>query len=270
MSHTLAAGALALLLAVPGATFAQETLTGQSQPLAEAGSQLAPPLPPLDLYPVQLVLDDDTAEATTGVIGAGGARQFLWFNRFASPGGFYLEQIWVLFPTGANMSVGAAVDLVVYQDPDGNPANGATLLSTIPATIDVLDGVTFSVYDVVPPLAIPAGGDVLIGVVNRFVTSGVTPVTLPAAIDTNSTQQRSWIASWVADPPAPPGLPSDGTMLLIDDLLPSVAGNWMIRGFGTPLGVLEVPTLDGAGLFVLAGLLVVTALFALRSAQRRD
>jgi hydroxymethylpyrimidine/phosphomethylpyrimidine kinase len=99
-----------------------------------AGRQVLKYTAPLDQFPVQLVLDDDTAENATGVLGAG-AKQFLWFNRFASPGQFRLEQVWVLFPPGANMTVGADIQLVVYHDPDGNPANGANLLATFDETI---------------------------------------------------------------------------------------------------------------------------------------
>lgn len=262
MPRVVVAGLLALLL--PGLAGAQANgFEVASVPLAAPPVPTAPPLPPLDQFPIQLVLDDDTAETATGVIGAG-AKQFLWFNRFASPGQFRLEQVWVLFPPGANMTVGANVQLVVYHDPDGNPANGADLLATFDETIQVLDGITFSIYDLAPVVDVPSGGDVLIGVIDRFVQSGVTPPTFPAAIDITASQQRSWIVGWIADPPASPTLPSDGSMFLIDDLLPSIAGNWMIRGFGSQPPNLDIPVLDSSGLIALALLLAAGGLLGLR------
>jgi hypothetical protein len=220
-----------------------------------------PPLPPPAVFPVQLVLDDDQQEGAFGVAGAGGARQFLWFNRFAlPPGGIHLEEIWVLFPGGANMTVGGAVDLVVFQDPDGDPTNGADLVTSFSSTIQAVDDVTFSVYPLPAPTNVTGSGDVLIGVVPRFVVSGVTGPTSPAALDLTASAGRSWFATWAADPPDPPLLPPDQLITRIDDFDPQAAGNWMIRGFGSQPAGVEVPTLGGAGLALLAGLLALAAL----------
>jgi hypothetical protein len=228
----------------------------------------APPLPPTSTFPVQLVLDDDQQDAVFGVSGAGGARQFLWFNRFTRPLGvdlFRLQQIWVLFPSGANMSAGSTVQLVVYLDPDGNPANGATFLASYTETIQVVDDVTFSVYTVpAGGLLISGPGDVLIGVVNRFVTSGVTPPTSPASLDLSASDGRSWFATWTGDPPNPPLLPPDQLITRIDDFNPQAAGDWMIRGFGTLPGIAEVPAVSPWGLVFLALLLSAAAAVVLR------
>ncbi len=89
-----------------------------------------PPLPPTSTFPVQLVLDDDTADGSFGV-ATQTARQFLWFNRFSPAAGFHLEEVWVLFPSGANMAAGGAVQIAIYEDPDGDPTNGATLLAEL-------------------------------------------------------------------------------------------------------------------------------------------
>lgn len=216
-----------------------------------------PPLPAPGPLDVQLVLDDNVAEGSVGVTQGAGARQFLWFNRFASPGAFTLEHVWVLFPSDPGLAVGQSVELVVYSDPDGNPGNGATHLASVAATIQTADGVTFSIYDLAPPVAVPAGGDVLIGVVNRFVTSGVTPPSYPAALDSTASQSRSWIATWSGDPPAPPSLPSDGTLTVVDTF-PMLGGNWMIRGLGTRVvapAAPEIPALGPLGWIVLASLL---------------
>ena len=88
-----------------------ETLFGW-HPTPEAG-EAVPPLPPPSTYPVQLVLDDDTSDGAFGVAGQT-ARQFLWFNRFTPAAGFHLDQVWVLFPSGANMAVGGAVEIAIY------------------------------------------------------------------------------------------------------------------------------------------------------------
>jgi hypothetical protein len=241
-----------ILLALMGLSsfvIAGEVAEPSFEPREPTGLLLVPPLPPIADFPVQLVLDDDVADGDVGVNGAA-AQQFLWFNQF-SAGPTSLEQIWVLFQPGANMAVGASIDLVVYEDADGDPTNGATLLAVIPEQIEELDGQTFSVYNVVPPIE-TTGGDILIGVVPRFITSGMTSPTAPAAIDTDGSQARSWVAIWFGDPPATPDLPPDDEIRLIDEFTP--AGNWMIRGFGTA-NAPEVPTLGNLGsLLLISGL----------------
>ena len=131
-----------------------------------------PPLPPPTTFPVQLVLDDDTSDGAFGVAGQT-ARQFLWFNRFSPAAGFHLDEVWVLFPSGANMAAGGAVQIAIYEDPDGDPTNGANLLSSFAATIQSADDNTFSIYPVPGSPTIPAGSDLLVGVVPRFIASGV-------------------------------------------------------------------------------------------------
>jgi hypothetical protein len=233
--------------------------------LAPSVPEALPPLPPIGVFPVQLVLDDDAAEGTVGVSDAGGAREFLWFNRFTPPGGaFDLEEVWVLFPPDVNMAVGDVVQIAVYLDPDGDPTNGANLLATFDETIQVLDGSTFSIYPLAPAVPILAPGDVLIGVVPRFIESG-DPAMAPAAVDTTASQQRSWIAIWTGDPPDPPVLPPDSLIDTIDNVAPAAAGNWMIRGFGVPAqAVVEIPALGGIGLLALALTLGAGGLVALR------
>ena len=230
--------------------------------------EAVPPLPPTSVYPVQLVLDDDGSEGSFGVLGGQGARQFLWFNHFTPPGGFSLEEVWVLYPLDPNVTVGAAVQIAVYEDPDGNPANGAVLRTSFNSTVQAADGNTFSIYPLPAPVLIPGGSDVLIGVVPRFIVSGVTPPTQPAALDTTASQQRSWLAIWTGDPPDPPVLTPapDQFYGLVDAFLP---GNWMIRGFGTAPPVLEIPTLSGWGLAAVAALLALGGALALRRRSLR-
>jgi hypothetical protein len=209
------------------------------------------------LPPGQFVLDDGTSEGAFG-LGAANAVQFLWFNQFDLPGSFVdLEEIQVLFPAGPNMTVGADVDLVVFHDSDGDPTNGATRLASFPATIQNVDGATFSTYPVNPPLHLPEDGELLIGVIPRFIVSGATTQTSPAALDTTASQGRSWIAVWTGDPPAQPELPPD---LLIDTIDVFVAGNWMIRAAGSATPVVIIPTVSAAGLVALVLVLLSASL----------
>jgi hypothetical protein len=221
-----------------------------SMEFREFAGEAAPPLPDPSVFPVQLVIDDDSAEAVFGLDGAS-ARQFLWFNRFDNPGsgGFRLEEIWVLFPAGGNVPVGGSIELVVLLDPDGDPANGATLLASYADVVQVADGNTFSIYTI-PSLAINDPGDILIGVVNRYFQTGIDPPpTRPAAFDVNVSQDRSYFALWAGDAPSPPDL---STATLVDLLGGAAAGNFMIRGFGIGAPVVEVPTLSHWALVLMA------------------
>jgi hypothetical protein len=265
----LALAALALALAPSAA--AEVTATFELRPAAPLAA--VPPLPPPTDFPVQLVLDDNEQEGAFGVSAGGGAQQFLWFNQFTRPSGvglFRLSEIWVLFPAGANIAVGDAVELVIYVDPDGDPSNGATFVAAYDETVQAADDQTFSIYSLSPELEVPAGGDVLIGVVDRFVTSGVTPPTSPASLDLTASQQRSWFAVWSGDPPEPPLLPPDALLTRIDDFEPDAAGNWLIRGFGEGPPVVEVPALSPAGMAALALLLALAAAVVLRRRRTAD
>ncbi len=184
--------------------------------------------------PVDLVLDDGTAENSIGVNDSVSAYQFIWMNRF-TPGvadfPFNLEQISILWPSG-QVIAGSSVELVVYQDidGDGNPVN-AEVMGVYNVTIQNVDGTTWDNYTLTDPLLLGGPGDILIGAINRWVTSAVSPAQWPANIDTTASQGRSWIGWWNTDPPVPPVLPPDNTFGTIDSL--GFAGNWMIRASGT-------------------------------------
>ncbi|MCG8460874.1 MAG: hypothetical protein MI919_31710, partial [Holophagales bacterium] len=220
---------------------------------------------PVDLgappFQVQLILDDGTAENVFG-FGGGTARQFLWLNRFQNPGPFVLEEIQVLFPNGPDVPLSGAVQLAVFLDTDGDPTNGAQLLGTEDVTIQAVDGSTFSVYPLASPIEIQSGGDVLIGVINRYFETGVDPPpTFPAALDTDTSADRSYFALWTADPPDPPDLGSADTIDVLDGV---VSGNFLIRGFGSPTPVVEIPTLRTAGLAALIALIAAAGLLVAR------
>jgi hypothetical protein len=194
--------------------------------------------------PTQLVLDDGTWESTVTFPG----QQFLWFNQFdLDRFAFELEEVSVLFPSGAFLSVGDAVQIAVWHDPDDDPANGADLITTIDTTIQSVDGTTFSVYPLATPPVTPFGGNLLVGVINRYVVGGIPAATSPAAIDITASQGRSWYATWTTDPPNPPTLPSDDQTALIDGFLP---GNWMIRANGQLIGR-SIPSQTPTGIALL-------------------
>jgi hypothetical protein len=257
--------AAALVLALPAGAQPAVPFTWQVE--TRGGSLTAvPPLPPLDQFPLQLVLDDDSFEATFGVTGASGARQFLWFNQFVAGVDFpqgnplQLEEIWVLFPTGPAITAGAAIQLVVYEDADGDPANGAVRVFEMDDTIQVADDNTFSIYPLTAPLELSGDNDVLLGVIPRFIVSGVTPVTTPAAQDTTTSAGQSWVAIWMADPPDPPDMITPGSDPLILNMDTLSPGNFLVRGFGSFNAVFDptVPTISPTGgallVLLLAGL----------------
>jgi PKD repeat protein len=197
--------------------------------------------------PYALILDDGVGENAVGLTGGA---QFLWFNRFTpSPFNFpvTLDRVEVMFgypgSTGG-INVGELVDIYLYEDADGNPANGADHVASLTdQAVQAVDGITWSVFDLPAPVTFNGPGDILIAVVNR--TAGVTPSTFPAVLDqTPPSQQRSWIG-FGAVPGDPPVMPMP-TFGIIDGF--GIAGNWMVRGFGTAnvpcTNPADVPWLD--------------------------
>ena len=232
---------------------------------SKAPVQAQPPLPSPSVYPLQLVIDDNTQEGAFGLTSGLNARQFLWFNRFTNSSGTptRLEQVWVLFPSGANINAGAAVQIVVYQDTDGNPANGAQLILAFDTTIQFADNTTFSIYQLPSAVQLNPGFDVLIGVIPRFIVSGVTTPTNPAALDTSTSSGRSWVAVWNGDPPALPALPPDALITQVDNLQQG-GGNWMIRAFGVQLAAASVPSTDAWSMWLIGALLAFAGVLATR------
>ncbi|MBE2198542.1 MAG: choice-of-anchor J domain-containing protein [Anaerolinea sp.] len=185
-----------------------------------------------DDAPIVLAVDDGSGENAIGV----GGSQFLWLNRFSPSAGSFpvvLDQVDVMFGYPAStggINVGELVDIYLYEDADGNPANGAVHRASLTnQAVQAVDGVTWSTYTLAAPVTFNGPGDILIAVVNR--TAGVTPGTFPAVIDQSSgSQMRSWAGFGVVpgDPPVLP-LPTFG---IIDSFGAQFAGNWLVRGFG--------------------------------------
>lgn len=181
---------------------------------------------------VPLALDDGLYETRWGVGDGENAYQFIWLNRFTpstSDFPFNLTQIWVKFDSAGGVSAGDSIDLIVYEDNDSDPTNGASWLATYNEIILEVDGITWSVYDLDPLLLLDNPGDVIIAVINRYVVDGVSPTSYPALLDITTSQDRSWIGWWYTAPPDPPILPPD---LIFKLMANEDAGNWLVRGFG--------------------------------------
>ena len=210
--------------------------------------------------PVQLVLDDGVAEAALSDAG-----QFIWFNRFTPDPAdfpFKLEEIQVVFGSSL-VNVGDAVDLVIFEDTDGDgdPGTGSVHLATFNEVIQFADDATFSVYSLATPVVLGGPGDVIIGVINRYSSEGLFD--FPARLDESSSAVRSWAASYLAgDVPDPPFFPADEQWGTVDSF--GFPGNWVVRGFGTTLVPVEVPTFSSIGLALLVVLLAGSAWLFLR------
>jgi uncharacterized repeat protein (TIGR01451 family) len=200
--------------------------------------------------PVDLVLDDGGAESFIGVNDGVDGTQWIWLNRFTpapSDFPFYLNEIAVVFGS-TNVNVGDAVDIMVYEDTDGDgdPSN-ATLLAVLNETVQANDGATWSVYAPPTPPMLYGPGDVLIGVINRYQPgTGGGLLDYPAAIDRTASAYRSWLGWWSVEPaPDPPILPPDVAWGIIDDF--GLAGNWMVRGAGETFDISWVSAMPDAG-----------------------
>ncbi|OAB62941.1 hypothetical protein AY599_13385 [Leptolyngbya valderiana BDU 20041] len=180
---------------------------------------------------IDLVLDQGIAT----IIGVD-EQEILWFNQFTPTPldvPFTLETVDVAFaPGNAGVNAGDVFDVHVWVDPDGDPTNGATLVSSVVGEV-VTAGVNFQTVTLPAGVDITAeDGNVLIGVVNRTTLVG-TPYR-PAVADAPGTANgESWIAfnfpgGVAGDPPV---FGDAATFAPIGALLPD--RNWTIRGTGT-------------------------------------
>ncbi len=194
-----------------------------------------------------LQLDDGSAENAIGNNPNMSSAQVFWLNRFTPPAADFpvgLTEVQIQFgyidPNGnvttGSVSAGDVIDIYIFSDGDGDPTNGATFeTSLIGETIGTVDA-TFQTFTLPSEYRIDGPGDILIGFVNRT----TPPIQVfPAVIDQTASQRRSWAtlyadAAGTAVPvPDPPVLPPPGgsdTFIIIDDIDPGLAGNWMIRG----------------------------------------
>lgn len=191
---------------------------------------------------VSFVLDDGSSEEGRGHLFGANALQFLWFNRFTpapTDFPFALDRVniqWIAEASGSQ--IGDAVDLYVWEDADGNPANGAVFRDSVSGIVQATNG-AFSTYVFDPPIIFCSPNDILIGTVDRSVINYVTGPKWPARYDTQTvTSNRSWYATYTGNPGNPPALPAEGYG-------PVDYGTWMIRGYGAkvPLSTCGIPVL---------------------------
>lgn len=202
-------------------------LVADSMP-SGAGVTASAPLVPAGTA-MELVLDDGSAENN---IGIGGTAEFVFLNYFSPNAAFFpfdLNEVQVYFSGGTTgVQVGDDIAIVVYQDDDGDPSNGATWLASYPTTVQAVDD--WNVYPLATPVHFDNPTNVFIGVLALEVPGSAY---FPAALDATASQGRSWAGWWsTSPPPDPPTLPPDDTWMLIDGFLP---GNWLIRGYGESL-----------------------------------
>jgi hypothetical protein len=179
---------------------------------------------------IALKLDDGSSGASIGGTNIG---QFIWLNRFTPDENNFpiiLDEVWVQFSNTAIKDDDIEIFIFEDTDGDGDPATGEILLGKYDETVQHADNHFWSKYDLNPAVTLQGPGDILVGVVNRYVS--VDDYDFPARIDQGSSQQRSWVGIYEAgDVPENPTFPADvwGT---IEELSNDISGNWMIRAFG--------------------------------------
>lgn len=186
---------------------------------------------------VQFVLDDGAYEDNIGWgdTDAGTENSAVWVNRFSATGALTIDSVSIMWPQDASGTlVGKSVNIVAYYDADGDgdPTNAVRLGTDNLQTIASLD--VFVPYTTT--FSVPGAGDVYIGFFNTYANGTSTPLLHPAAIDTNSSANESWIgASNSGDGNLDFG--ANDAVGTIDDLSSgSLTGNWMIRATGTSGG----------------------------------
>ncbi len=258
-SFRVFAGAAALSLVFSAALSAELTPNPEHVVGKAVSLQNDSYTPAKGMMPVDLTLDDGSADNS---IGDGG--QFIWLNRFtpnAADFPFQIEQVSAIM--GATLvTVGDPVEIVIYSDTDGDgdPGTGASLVASISETVQFNDLTTFNVWNLAAPVVMNGPGDVLIGLINRVGSEGFND--FPAALDETATAGRSWAATYLAgDVPANPTLPGDEQWGTIDSF--GFPGNWVVRGAGTTVApavpVIEVPTQSHTGLMAFGLLLILAA-----------
>lgn len=187
----------------------------------------------------KLRLDDGTQDFVVALTDASGARTFqaVILNRFTPTANrlpLELDTVLILFPKtcqagDTGLRTGMTFEALVYIDPSGSgdPAN-AMLVARQPFQVRPSD-TEFQRIRLETPVTVTAG-DVWVGYTNTF-TATDSRLIYHAAIDTSSSQGRSWIFYNGV------GSNFDGDVLanaqfrrLVDD--EGVPGNWMIRAKG--------------------------------------
>jgi hypothetical protein len=222
------------------------TIAGAEQAVQAAlppGKAASIPVPLFEGSPVNYILDDGTAENGIGVNNGAVANQFFWFNRFdIDPTDLPLrvDQIQVFWANlGPNPpAVGNAFSIHIYSDADADPANGSTHVISQAANIGVVF-TALDVHNITSAPEIASGVNLHVGLVNRWVTAGVSPQTFPAAIDqTDPDNVRSWVGGDLSGTMTnPPVMPTNAFFGTIDSFGAALAGDWILRATATVVPV---------------------------------
>lgn len=182
-------------------------------------------------FAIDLNLDDGSAENS---VSLGGAVPMVWLNRFtpdAESFPFWLESVEVFWPKNTGLELNDLFDIVVYQNKVSNhdPALGGEFLYKQRVSASKLGA--FENYVLNEPILLEGPGDIIIGFISLETPCNPNlPCYWPAAIDMDSSQQRSWLGTWGAEVPEIPTLPPLGFWMVMDDAgLPS---NFLVRGYG--------------------------------------
>lgn len=184
----------------------------------------------------QYQLDDDTSEVQIGLTNGG---QFAWGNMFAVDAGKpSIDTLEVGFGV---IPVGTAFTWYVFNDDDGNPTAGLTLLASGGSAVVNNSHIDTSIEDVISIGTVDlTGGDFVFLAVDMDTVGG----DFPAAQDSTSTAGASWVTF------------GDGSAdnwaggSLIDGF--GLPGNWIIRG---TTSVIPEPTTAGLLAVGLVGLM---------------
>ncbi len=179
---------------------------------------------------VKLILDDDTNEKT---INLHLLPKFIILNRFTPEPEVFpllLTEILVYFDSTGLVEIGDRIILVVYENTtnDTDPAMGAKLLGKYPTSVQDVD--TWNSFVLPTGVYLNGPGDVLIGVI--FLETRGDDYE-PAALDTTTSQERSWMGSWGESLPEDLLLPQGGEWGLINEF--GHPGNWLVRGSGVTM-----------------------------------
>ncbi len=176
------------------------------------------PLPPGD--PVKLMVDDGSFESVSAL-----PSNVVKLN-LLSPDEFPLEltsvaMLWTEADPGPH--VGDPFWFWIYEDPDEDLLNGVVHRATLESEVQFVDGSTFTIQQVDPPLRFEGPGSILVAVGQTMHSAVVHPV------DLTTPQLRSYVMFWYGS--MPPPIPEDGLAVISNQNLP-------IRAFGV---VGEVP-----------------------------
>ena len=173
--------------------------------------------------------DDGTSETSvgTGAVGPVG-----WGNIFAvDPTATELDSIEIGFGASA---LGDTANWYVYNDDDGDPTAGLSLLATGSFTV-ANDHLATGVTEVVSLGGLDISGDSFV-----FIAADTSNSLFPAAQDQSVDSPDSWVTIGLADLN---GWETNGTTAPIGAFLP---GNWIVRG-----NVAAVPEPATAGLLAI-------------------